>query len=161
MNINNAFPATFLKAADLLGQQVNVTISKVTLEDVGSGEMKPILHFLNKEKGCVLNKTNAFLIAEAYGPETDGWVGQSIILSSHKVSFQGKLVDGLHIQPTGGNTMFPPVQPQQAPVQQSAGHQPQPGDALQAIADQVAQAEAEKQRQEQANQAFADDDIPF
>ena len=97
MRTNEAFPGNFLKAADLQGKRVTVTIAKVVLEDIGD-ETKPVLHFVGKEKGLVLNKTNANMIAEITGTdEMDDWAGAAIVLYPTKVDFQGKRVDATRI----------------------------------------------------------------
>lgn len=97
MNINGAFPSTYLKAADLQGRRVSVQIDGVRMEDIG-GEHKPILSFVGKDKGLVLNKTNATMIAEICGSEeTDEWQGQAIVLYPTKTDFQGKRVDAIRV----------------------------------------------------------------
>ena len=96
MNINNAFPSTYVKAADLNGKRVTVTMDRVEMQDVG-GDPKPVLYFQKTPKGLVLNKTNASIIAEMYGPDTDLWVGQQIILHPARVEFQGKIVDSIRV----------------------------------------------------------------
>lgn len=97
MNISGAFPSTYLKAADLQGRRVSVTMANVHMEDIG-GEQKPILSFVGKEKGLVLNKTNANMIAEITGSEeTDEWEGQTIVLYPTKTDFQGKRVDAIRV----------------------------------------------------------------
>ena len=98
MNINEAFPSKYLKAADLQGHTVNVTISNVVKEDIGKGEEKLILYFQGKQKGMVLNKTNANNIATLYGPETEEWIGQPIVIFEAMVDFQGKTVPALRIR---------------------------------------------------------------
>lgn len=97
VNINGAFPSTYLKASDLQGRRVSVTMAGVRMEDIG-GEQKPILSFVGKEKGLVLNKTNANMIAEITGSEeTDDWHGQAIVLYPTKTDFQGKRVDAIRV----------------------------------------------------------------
>jgi len=97
MNINSAFPSNYLKAADLHGGRTTVTIDSVAIEDIG-GEDKPILYFQGKEKGLVLNKTNANMIAEiAKDEETDHWTGVRITIYSTKVDFQGRRVDAIRV----------------------------------------------------------------
>lgn len=107
MNINEAFPSNYLKASDLKGQDVRVTIDRITMEDIG-GDHKPIVYFQGKEKGLVLNKTNGMNIAAMYGPETDGWAGNPVILYSTWVDFQGRSVEAIRVRPT------PPQQSVQA-----------------------------------------------
>ncbi len=93
MNISEAFPSKYLKASDLQGRRIQVVMADVKTEKLGD-DFKPILFFKGKEKGLVLNKTNANTIIAAYGPETDDWFGQPIILYEAMVEFQGKARSG-------------------------------------------------------------------
>lgn len=99
MRISSAFPSKYLKAADLDGRQVTVTISHVDMEDVATGEEpKPVLYFDGKEKGVVLNKTNANVLSMAYGDDTDDWTGQKITLFEAMVSYQGNTVAAIRMK---------------------------------------------------------------
>lgn len=98
MNINAAFPSAYLKAADLNGQRVTVTMSHVKEEKIGE-DKRPVLYFQGKEKGIVLNKTNANSIASAYGFDTDDWAGQRIEIFPMDVEFQGKMVEAIRVKP--------------------------------------------------------------
>jgi arabinogalactan endo-1,4-beta-galactosidase len=99
MQISTAFPSEYLRAADLQGKQVRVVIDRVELREVGNdGEHKPVLFFKDKDKGVVLNKTNATVIADAYGDDTDDWGGQDVVLFSAIVSFQGKNVNAIRLR---------------------------------------------------------------
>ena len=98
MNINEAFPSKYLKASDLQGHNISVTIGNVVTEDIGKGEEKLIIYFQGKQKGIVLNKTNANNIAAVYGPETEDWVGQPIVIFEAMVDFQGKTVPALRVR---------------------------------------------------------------
>ena len=107
-NINDAFPSNYLKASDLGGQQPVVTIDRVGFEPVGrEKEMKPILYFAGKDKGLVLNKTNAKNIAHLVGSfETNDWPGFRIKLYSANVEFQGETVESIRVKaapPANGN----------------------------------------------------------
>lgn len=102
MNIGTAFPSNYLKAADLQGRRVTVQIAGVNMEDIG-GDHKPILSFIGKEKGLVLNKTNANMITEIVGSdETNDWQGHSIVLYPTKTDFQGKRVDAIRVDYPNG-----------------------------------------------------------
>ena len=57
-----------------------------------------MLYFQGKEKGLVLNKTNANNIAYVYGDETDDWRGQEITLFEAMVDFQGKTVPAIRVR---------------------------------------------------------------
>jgi arabinogalactan endo-1,4-beta-galactosidase len=89
MRISTAFPSKFLKAADLQGRQVKAVMSHVETETIGD-DNRPVLYFQNKEKGLVLNKTNANSISAIYGDDTDDWRGGEIVLVEAMVDFQGK-----------------------------------------------------------------------
>jgi len=97
MDINSAFATKYLKASDLQGRDVTVKMGRVEQEKVGD-DQKLILYFQGKEKGMVLNKTNANAIADIYGPETADWYGQPVIIFEQMVDFQGKRVPGLRIR---------------------------------------------------------------
>lgn len=66
------------------GRDVIVTISKVVGGELtgtgGRKSKKPIIHFENKDKGLVCNKTNGKAIAGMYSPLTENWVGKRIAL---------------------------------------------------------------------------------
>lgn len=118
MNINEQFPSKFLKASDLQGAMVKVKIRDVTVEEIGT-DRKLIMYFDGKDKGMVLNKTNARTIGDVYGDDTDGWVGAPIEIFSMKVDFQGRMVDGLRVR----------VPPKKAPVRTAPQAPPDDGRA--------------------------------
>lgn len=97
MNVNEQFPSLYLKSSDLAGQMVKVQISDVKSEEIGT-DRKMIMYFVGKQKGMVLNKTNAKTLAEQFGDETDNWVGAQIEIFSMKVDYQGRMVDGLRVR---------------------------------------------------------------
>lgn len=97
MRVSDAFPSEFLKAADLRDKNVMVVIDRVEMKDIG-GDHKPILFFQGKDKGLVLNKTNANNIAIAYGDDTDDWTGKEIVLFPAMVDFQGKTVPAIRVR---------------------------------------------------------------
>lgn len=100
MKLNEAYPGNFLKAADLNGQSVTVTIQSVTLEELGKGrdaESKLIIAFAGKDKKLICNKTNARTIEKLYGDETDNWVGKRITIAPREVEFQGDMVWAIRV----------------------------------------------------------------
>lgn len=148
MNVNEAFPSDYLKAVDLQGREVPVIINQVQMETIGS-DHKPVLYFMGKQKGIVLNKTNSMNIASVYGPETEAWTGKPVILYPAWVDYQGKSVQAIRVRP--GTLNQPPMAPQ--PVHQPAQHMqapmsaplPHPGIG----------------QPPQGHPASLDDDIPF
>src|SRR3990167_8394893 len=106
-NINDAFPSNYLKASDLQGREVVVTIDKVTFEAVGrEKEMKAVLYLQGKQKGIVLNKTNAKKIIEISGSAiTEEWSGVQVKLYPTETEFAGETVDCIRIKPVGKAAM--------------------------------------------------------
>lgn len=96
-NINDAFPSNYLKASDLQGRQVTVKMDRAEYEKIGD-DRKLILYFEGKEKGMVLNKTNANNIGFIYGPDTENWAGEEITLFEAMVDFQGKTVPAIRVR---------------------------------------------------------------
>lgn len=101
MLISSAFPSNFLRAVDLQGRAVRVTIDTVKLEEIG-GETRPILYFEGKQRGLPLNKTNATTIAAMLGDETLHWEGQQIELYPTETDFQGKRVQAIRVRMPAG-----------------------------------------------------------
>lgn len=96
-NMNDMFPGSYLKAGDLAGKTVRLWIDDVRNEVVGDTD-KWVLYFRDKQKGLVLNKTNAGLIAAMYGPDTDEWIGKEIKIYPAKTSFNGQMVDCVRVR---------------------------------------------------------------
>ena len=129
MNINNAFPSDYLKASDLGDASPTVTIESVELVDVGQGrdkEQKILIRFAGKKKGLICNKTNANTIAKLYGPETDGWVGQKIILQAREVEFAGEMVWAIRVSLQKPAAAAPVPAPTHGMMGKPKGKQPLP-----------------------------------
>ena len=95
----------YLKHQDLQGQDMVLTIDRVTREGIkekdGSEKKKFILYFKEVEKGLVLNATNMnTLYAVLKSDESDDWIGKRITLyEKEDVEFGGKLVSAIRIRP--------------------------------------------------------------
>ena len=94
-----------LKAADFVGKNLKVKISKVEIRSYPAKEnqaasTKGCLHFVGKEKTLVLNKTNTKLLIAAYGKESEGWTGKEVGLSTHETEMgTGWVVTPLDVAP--------------------------------------------------------------
>ena len=97
MKIADIFPSAYLRASDLRGGTVKVTIADCTLEPL-DGEQKPVLQFRSKDKRMVLNKTNAVTIPAAYSEETLEGNGREIELFSDKVMLQDNMIDSIRVR---------------------------------------------------------------
>ena len=80
MDINAAFPGEFLKAADLQGRQAAVVIDRVEMQKVGD-DHKPVAYFQGKDRGLVLNKTNAPFenLRHLFAPGGLGLAGSGVV----------------------------------------------------------------------------------
>ena len=118
-NINDAFPSKYLKASDLKGQQPVVTIRQVEMELVGRNkERKLVMYFKDKEKGMVLNKTNANKIMSIVGSAlTEDWTNHQIRLYPSVTTFQGEEVECVRVKAIGAEriTLSKPVTPSPPP----------------------------------------------
>jgi len=79
--------STFLKAADIKGMNIKVTISEVgevhfDAENDKKAQDKATLKFHGKDKGIVLNATNTRSLIAAYTSDSTKWVGKEIGLTT-------------------------------------------------------------------------------
>ena len=65
MNINDAFPGKYFKAADVAQPRI-LTIANVAIEQMQDGTQKPAISFNESQQLFVLNKTNV-LSVQAFG----------------------------------------------------------------------------------------------
>ena len=84
----------YLSAKDFVGKNLKVTISDVGEQHFEADDTKPArdlltLSFKGKDKGLCLNATNATILVEAYGGETDGWAGHEVGLSTADYTAKG------------------------------------------------------------------------
>jgi hypothetical protein len=84
------------------------------IEPIGRDrEMKPVLYFQGKEKGLVLNKTNASKIAQLLGSkDTDDWTGCQIRLYATEAEFGGETFEAIRIKAAGAPAPKPKPQPE-------------------------------------------------
>lgn len=84
MKMSKVFPSRYVKAAELNGKRVTVTIRNLVMEEMTlpgkKPEKQPVLYFQNATKGLVLNKSNSDVISSFYGDESDFWGGKQITL---------------------------------------------------------------------------------
>lgn len=97
LTLDDAFPSKWLRASDLGSHRVDVTIESVEMEHFQDGTSKPAMRFVGKDKGMVVNRTNATTIAGAYGQDMLKWIGKPIELFSMKVQGPSGLVDGIRV----------------------------------------------------------------
>jgi hypothetical protein len=117
MNIDSAFPSNYLKASDLADKAPVVTIDRVDVEPIGRDkEIKPVIYFAGKEKGLVLNKTNAKKIAELTGSkDTEDWHGCQIRIYASQTEFAGEMVECVRVKAVGAAAQKSAPKPAPAP----------------------------------------------
>lgn len=98
LTVDEMFPSKYLKATDLPRKGLTLVIDTVEQEQIGN-DNKWILYFNSEDKGLVLNKTNANMIASEFGNKVAEWSSRSVHLRKEKVSFQGKVVDAIRVAP--------------------------------------------------------------
>lgn len=86
MNIEDLYPKKWISPADI-SRPVTVTISAVSAEEVyntreRSQEVKAAVSFASAKKRLILNKTQAYTLAHIFGPDTAGWIGKRITLTT-------------------------------------------------------------------------------
>ena len=101
-HVDLLFPSKYLKAGDLRGKDVTVTIADIEprheLKTERGSEEKPLMSFRGAKKGLVLNKTNAKTIAKLYGPEVTEWIGKPITLYAAEVPAFGEVVEAIRVR---------------------------------------------------------------
>jgi len=107
------FPSLFLKAADLAGKDVTLTVRHIQMDELqiagtSKKKNKAVMYFTEteakakkegkEEKRLVLNRTNAEIIAKIHGKDTDLWIGKKITLYPTKTDFGNKRVDCIRVR---------------------------------------------------------------
>jgi hypothetical protein len=108
------YPSKYLKAADWpQGSEANLVIDYIERQAMtDSDDEKPVLFFVGKQKGLVLNVSNGNELAEAYGDDLDAWQGKPCILYRTTTMFAGKRVPALRLRIPEDSDVQPARQPQ-------------------------------------------------
>ncbi len=100
MKISQTFSSGYFKAADVPTPRTLV-IESVTSVTFNEGT-KPLIRFKEEKQQLVVNKTNAFVLAHAYGDDTDLWPGHQIQLFSATTTYKGRPTEGICVRPLSG-----------------------------------------------------------
>lgn len=103
-SIDEVFTSNTLKAADIQGREVTVTIETVTQREFkgrdGQPQNKLVVTFRRASKAFVCNKTNAQRIAYIHGKDYSKWVGKQITLFVDPfVQFGNELTPAIRVKP--------------------------------------------------------------
>lgn len=102
MNIFSAEMFEYL-AAEMLpaDKPISMTIKSVKEDKVAGprGEqVKVIIGFKERPKKLILNKTNARALAKALTPETDNWIGATVVLGVESVKVGKNVVPSIRVK---------------------------------------------------------------
>lgn len=82
------YPGRFIKAGELQGKRVTLTIKDVGLDDLigddGKEKVKGVLSFEQTPKQFPLNKTNGICLKAMFGKKLPEWIGKRIIIFPDK-----------------------------------------------------------------------------
>lgn len=83
--VSEVYASPWLRAEDLQGRTVKVTVASATLERLpqqdGSTEEKIVVAFVGAKRKLILNKTQAAALATLAGDETADWPGAVVFLA--------------------------------------------------------------------------------
>jgi hypothetical protein len=88
VDFDELYPGRFLKAGEFKGRDVNLTITRVQVDELEGNkgkETKGIITFRETPKQLVLNKTNGLSIKAMFGRAVAEWVGKRVTLYPQKI----------------------------------------------------------------------------
>jgi hypothetical protein len=100
---NDVFPSKYLKAADLNGRPLTLTIKSAPLEVLngadGRQDQKMVLYFSETPKKMPLNRVNWDAVVDVTGEvDSDNWAGHKIEVFPTTTQMGGKTVDCIRIR---------------------------------------------------------------
>jgi hypothetical protein len=113
--VSEMIVSKFLRKEDFDEDRV-LTIKGVKLEDMpgDAGDQKWVLYFREEPKGMALNITTIRVLEQAYGGDSDQWIGNKVkVYVDPNVSFGGKIVGGLRLRTPKVMTKQAPAPPPQ------------------------------------------------
>lgn len=101
------YPSKYVGSHDIKDKidDITITISGVSVQELvmvgGVKDHKPVLTFSDASKDLVLNKTNAGIIADLHGSDTDNWTGKQITIYATTTRFGRETVPCIRIREKG------------------------------------------------------------
>lgn len=166
VDINEIYKSNsdYLKAEDIGYNMWTVTITGAEVKNFDDGTRKLALSFADLEKILPLNTTNARAVADLYGHNSEGWIGQQIMLFTMPVDFQGKKVQAIRIrapmqqqQPAQARQQAPQPRPASPQVQRPNGYAQQSGGTARTVNTPI---DGPPKRELPPVEAY-EDEIPF
>lgn len=116
--VSDMIQSKFLRKEDFDEDRI-LTIKGVTLEVMpgDAGDQKWVLYFREEAKGMALNVTTIRVLEQAYGDDSDHWIGNKVkVYVDPNVSFGGKIVGGLRLRTSKQGPKAPAPPPVAAPA---------------------------------------------
>jgi hypothetical protein len=107
-SVSLIYSGEFLIASQLpAGRRITARIHAVSVETLGMGPeqtQKLALELVSQDgrpwpRRVILNRTNAGIIAQAFGDEAANWTGNAIEVWQEQVAFRGRTVAGVKVAP--------------------------------------------------------------
>lgn len=96
-NWRDSLPSNWLKAADF-EKPALMTIKRFSVETVGD-DKRPVVWFVESDKGLSLNITNGNMIEEICGTaDPSKWAGRKVVLFKTKTDYKGERVDCIRVR---------------------------------------------------------------
>jgi hypothetical protein len=99
--VSEMIQSKFLRKEDFMEEDRVLTIKGLKLEDMpgDDGQQKWVLYFREEAKGMALNVTTIRVLEQAYGDDSDHWIGNRVkVYVDPNVSFGGRIVGGLRLR---------------------------------------------------------------
>lgn len=84
LTFDQLFPGRFIKAGEMHGKPVTLTIERIYLEELekedGTTKPQAIVIFREIKREWALNRTNASALRAMWGDDTDAWLGKRVTL---------------------------------------------------------------------------------
>jgi predicted YcjX-like family ATPase len=92
-DFDELYPGRFIKAGDLKGRDVTLTIAKVVVEELEGSkkQTKGVVSFKESPRELVLNRTNGECIKALFGRKLAEWIGKRITI--YPAAIQSDLAD--------------------------------------------------------------------
>jgi hypothetical protein len=90
--------SNFLNSNDLNGNSVIVQIERLSSHKLQDGKVKPVMHFVGKQKTLLVNNTNWGTLGAAFGKDLNSWIGRSIELFAMPCQGPNGMTQGVRVR---------------------------------------------------------------
>lgn len=103
MHYEAMFRGDYIAAVEMEeGKPLTLTITGIDFRSMFDEKKKgniekAVVSFREEERGWVINKTNAQLVAAMFGPETNDWRGKRVTIERQQVRLGGKMTPGIRV----------------------------------------------------------------